>query len=192
MIVAVESQQFSFEEYCSLGDSDSRYELVNGALELMNPPRVGHFFIAKFLEQWLEAEIQRLQRPWTCFQGAGVRTGVSKSRIPDVVVVAIDTAMELWEKSAIFETPPLLAVEIVSPSSVADDYRAKRSEYGSIEIPEYWIIDPQEEKVTVLLLDRGFYEETVYKGDTAISSVLFPELNLTPSQILTVGGKFQQ
>ncbi|MBP0000572.1 MAG: Uma2 family endonuclease [Cyanobacteria bacterium SID2] len=192
MVVAAESELLSFEEYCQLGDSDCRYELFNGALRLMNPPSVDRFFIAKFLEQLFEVEIQRVQRPWTCFQGVGVRTGVRKSRIPDLSVVSLDSALELWGKSAVFETPPFLVVEIVSPNSATDDYHAKRSEYGSIEIPEYWIVDPSETTVMVLLLEQGFYEEAVYKGDESISSVMFPELNMTANQILTVGGRFQQ
>jgi Uma2 family endonuclease len=34
------------------------------------------------------------------------------------------------------EPPRILVVEVVSPSTKADDYRSKRSEYGPIEIPE--------------------------------------------------------
>jgi Uma2 family endonuclease len=37
------------------------------------------------------------------------------------------------------EPPPLLVVEVVSPSTKTDDYRSKRSEYGLLGIPNYWI-----------------------------------------------------
>ena len=36
---------------------------------------------------------------------------------------------EMLKESAVFDMPPLLAVEIVSPESVKRDYRYKRSEY---------------------------------------------------------------
>ncbi len=59
----------------------------------------------------------------------------------------------------------------------------------AIEIPEYWIVDSRDLKVTVLHLDEGFYEETVYADDEAIASRLFPELNVTAAQIFAIGGK---
>lgn len=84
------------------------------------------------------------------------------------------------------ETPVLLAVEIVNPESVTRDYRYKRSEYAAIGIAEYWIVDPAEEKVTVLQLVEGFYEEKEYKGSDRIISPTFPELILTSEQIFQV------
>jgi Uma2 family endonuclease len=61
MTVAIPIQQLSFEEYLAYDDgTDTRYELVNGQLEPMNPPTFRHLFIAKFLEQNLDSEITRL------------------------------------------------------------------------------------------------------------------------------------
>ncbi|WP_017660499.1 Uma2 family endonuclease [Baaleninema simplex] len=191
MVVSTEFQQLSFEDYCQLSDSENRYELVNGVLRRMNPPTMAHALIATFLTQAFLTEIQRLQQPWTCVQGVGVRTGIAKSRLPDLLVVSLESAMALWGQSATFDTPPFLAVEIVSPGSVTDDYRYKRSEYGAIEIPEYWIVEAIETRVTVLRLEQGFYEEAVHTADEPISSVLFPELTLTATQIFTLGGQLK-
>jgi len=74
--------------------------------------------------------------------------------------------------------------EIVSDSPRNIDYCKKRAEYNAIEIPEYWIIDFSDHKVTVLLLEDGLYEEIGCRGDEVIESLLFPELKLTPAQIL--------
>jgi Uma2 family endonuclease len=54
------------------------------------------------------------------------------------------------------------------------------------EIPEYWIIDPEIEKVSVLLLVSGFYEVTEFTNEKEIKSLLFPELKLTAKQIFDV------
>jgi Uma2 family endonuclease len=54
------------------------------------------------------------------------------------------------------------------------------------EIPEYWIIDPEIEKISVLLLVSGFYEVTEFTGEQEIKSLLFPELKLTAKQIFDV------
>ena len=81
--------------------------------------------------------------------------------------------------------PPALVIEVVSPGKVNRDrdYRYKRSEYAARGIREYWIVDPQINRVTVLILNEGLYDETVFEGDNAIASPLFPQLQLTANQI---------
>ncbi|MBE9155485.1 Uma2 family endonuclease [Nodosilinea sp. LEGE 06152] len=178
----------TFEDYLAYDDgSENRYELVDGELVAMSPPVMEHFLIAKFLEQALDIEIRRLQRPWLCFRESGVRTGLRKSRLTDVSVVTLDQAQELKGRSVVFSTSPLLVIEVVSPDSVTRDYRYKRTEYAALEIPEYWVVDPLESKVTVLVFNEGLYDETVFVGDQVLVSPTFPELALTVDQILAAG-----
>ena len=84
---------------------------------------------------------------------------------------------------------PALVVEVVSPGKVNEDrdYRYKRSEYAARGIPEYWIIDPGKEQVTLLTLIDGLYEETVFQGNSRIASATFPNLKLTAAQVLAAG-----
>lgn len=175
----------TFEEYLTYDDhTNNRYELVDGKLELMNPPTFRHILIAKFLEGQLDREIRRLKLPWLCFREAGIRTGWRKSRLADVYVVTAEQVTDMLDQSAVCQTPPLLTVEIISPESIKRDYRYKRSEYAALEIPEYWIIDPIEAKVTVLLLEEGLYEESVFTDKQRIASPTFPELTLSVQQVL--------
>ena len=182
------SDLMTFEEYLAYDDGTAnRYELVDGQLVQMNPPKVRHFLIADFLDSTFKSEAKRLGLPWLCFREAGVRTGWKKSRVTDVCVVTLDQARELLDESAVFQSAPQLVVEIVSPESVKRDYRYKRSEYAAIEIPEYWIVDPQTARVTVLRLEEGLYEESVFTGDQQIISSTFPELAFTVEQVLASG-----
>lgn len=182
---------YTFEDYLEYDDgTDNRYELVNGKLEIMNPPKLEHFLIVKFIEKILDAEIQRKGLQWLCFKDAGIRTRINKSRLADLCVVTGEQTQELSQKSLVFQTPPMLVVEVVSPESVSRDYRYKRSEYAAAEIPEYWIVDPMLNKVSVLRLDEGLYEETVLTENQQIVSQFFPELTLTIEQILAAGNIF--
>ncbi|MFQ3615048.1 MAG: Uma2 family endonuclease [Cyanobacteriota bacterium] len=63
----------------------------------------------------------------------------------------------------------------VSPSTQMDDYCSKRAGYGLLEVPEYWIVDPIAEKVTVCVLDHGFYDATEWNGSQGIPCPSFPE-----------------
>jgi Uma2 family endonuclease len=136
----------------------------------------------------LEQEINKLKQQWKVMPGTvGVRTAKRKSRIPDLVILSEEQCQELRTMStAVLENPPLLAIEIVSPNNSDDDYRYKRSEYAVREIPEYWIIDPEIEKVSVLLLVSGFYEVTEFTDEQEIKSLLFPKLKLTVQQLFNV------
>lgn len=188
MSVTTAERLYSFEEYLAFDNgTDNRYELVDGRLELMNPPTFRHLLITNFNEEIFDAEIRRLGLPWLCFREAGIRTGWRKSRLSDLYIVPVEQVRDFLDRSAVAEIPPLLAVEVVSPESVNRDYRYKRSEYAALEIPEYWIVDPMESKVTILLWEEGLYEETVFRGNQNIVSRTFPELNLTVEQVLAAG-----
>jgi Uma2 family endonuclease len=177
--------KLTFAGYLAYDDgTDNVYELEDGELILMNPPIGLHAIILTLLSNVLLNEINRLQRPWIPLQLVGVRTAIRRSRLPDLCIVPLEQMQAYLNISAVLESGVLLAVEVVSPDSIKRDYRFKRAEYASFGIPEYWIIDPAEQKITLLLLVEGLYEETLYQGDDLIQSPTFPELTLTVNQIL--------
>ena len=186
-MVQLLTKTYSFEEYLVYDDgTDNKYELVNGELQLMPTASGLHALILHFIFKILEQEIdKRYQQQWKVMPGTvGVRTATNKSRIPDLVILSEEQCQEIRKMStAVLETPPLLAVEIVSSGNADDDYRYKRSEYAVREIPEYWIIDPETEKISVLLLVSGFYEVAEFTEEQEIKSLLFPELKLTAKQL---------
>ncbi|MGD1920611.1 MAG: Uma2 family endonuclease [Pleurocapsa sp.] len=186
MTTTTSKNLYSFEEYLQHElDPDNRYELVDGKLELMNPPTFRHILICDFIRDAFKAEINRLQLPWLAMREGGIRTGWRKSRIADVYVVEKEPVMSSLDESGVLSTPPLLVVEVISPESIKRDYRYKRSEYAAIGINEYWIVDPMQQQVTVLGLDEGLYEETVFTSEQELVSPAFAEINLTPKQIFT-------
>jgi Uma2 family endonuclease len=191
MIVA--SPLFTLAEYFAYADgTDTRYELVNGKLVAMAQPTGIHGGMSEFASDNFRLEIQRLQLPLISKQDliavqTGQVNGKITCRVPDVVVITSEQWQEMRFREAVLtDSVPLLVVEIVSESTRNIDYRKKRAEYNAIEIPEYWIIDFSDRKVTVLFLEDGLYEETVYRDEEVIKSLLFPELQLTSAQIFHV------
>ena len=67
-----------------------------------------------------------------------------------------------------------LVVEVVSPDDPQRDLVEKRADYAEGGIPEYWIVDPRDETVTVLALRGDAYVEhgVFSRGDTATSPSL--------------------
>jgi Uma2 family endonuclease len=192
-VSAPPTARLSLAEYLAYSDSsDTRYELVAGELVPMALPTGRHVQIQKFLSQVFEAEIARQQLPWTTIQGG---LGIQSPRgnrwdtvqIPDVVVLPLQQWQEMGSREALIrleDPPPLLVVEVVSESSRAADYRAKRAEYCVLGIGEYWIVDPLEEKVSLLLLYEGWYDLLELKGSERVPSKVFVELELQAGEIL--------
>jgi len=67
-----------------------------------------------------------------------------------------------------------LVLEIVSPDNPARDLEEKPRDYAEAGIPEYWIVNPLDETVTVLTLTDGSYAEygVFRRGDEARSKLL--------------------
>ena len=90
---------------------------------------------------------------------------------PDILFVANENRDRLHRGGV--EGPPDLAIEIVSPESVERDYHKKRRQYEHFKIPEYWIIDEHERKVTLLRLDsRGKYRKIAPRKGLLRSQVI--------------------
>ena len=194
--------RLSFEEYvdfCAQTVSNERYELVRGELKLMTPPDWQHVKIAKLLERLLDAEIEKMGKPWEAFRETGQRTEGDSSRLPDVSVIPTDAIAQYLKQTAILEVPAILVVEIVSPSSTSEDYGEKLKEYQALQIPEYWIADyeaigaakylgfPKKPTLTINQLINGAYQGRQFRGGDRVVSPTFPELQVTAQQILNAG-----
>lgn len=187
------TEKLTFEDYLAYDyGTDTSYELVDGELVPISLGTGKHGNIIRFLVRQFEDAIAQSGQSWVALPSlVGIRSPRGRrwdtSRIPDVTVLSLAQwdAMENREAVIDFnEPPPLLVVEVVSPSTQADDYRSKRSEYGLLEIPEYWIVDAIAEKLTIGLLDHEFYDLTEFQGEELIQSPILPALKLTAAQIL--------
>lgn len=187
------SSKLTFEEYLKYSDgTDTQYELVEGELIPMSLGTGQHGAIAKFLERAFDDEIARTESRWTAQKfSIGVRSPRGgrwdTCRLPDVTVLPLEQWEALSNREAVIELnepPPLLVVEVVSPSTQTTDYRSKRSEYAVLEIPEYWIVDPLQGRVTVCTLVEGFYDAAVFQGEEQILSPTFPTLKLSADRVL--------
>jgi Uma2 family endonuclease len=189
-------RQLTFEEYLVYDDgTDNRYELVDGELIMVPLPTPDHSDLIDLLRATFQKLILVKEHPWLVKGDVGVYTGVNpqtgkdRSRTPDLCIPTSSQWAQVKankKAAAVLRTPPLLVVEIVSPSSRTTDYQSKRSEYESAKVSEYWIVDLIQQKVTVLTLVEGSYTEQVFTGGDRINSATFPDLELTVERVLGV------
>ncbi|WOB43703.1 Uma2 family endonuclease [Thermoleptolyngbya oregonensis NK1-22] len=188
---STESQCLTFEDYLRHDDgTDTRYELVNGALVEMPPESEANNDIARKLlfEFAKHLPIALLAYKDTEIEVTGRR---ATARIPDLLVHTEDSKAAVAGASRATITrdmpPPALVVEVVSPGQVNRDrdYRHKRTEYAARGIAEYWIVDPETRQVTLCLWVNGQYEDQVYGEAEAIQSTVLPAFALTPAEIFS-------
>ena len=192
MTTTTATRKLTLEEYLVYDDgTDTKYELIDGELVEMPPESDRNNLISLYLlvEFFKFVPIKLIRHKDTEIVVTGNRTRV---RFPDLIVLTEELFAAIDGKRATITQdmpPPALVVEVVSPGKVNEDrdYRYKRSEYAARGIPEYWIVDPSQAKVTVLIWVDGLYEEAVFQGSNSIVSTTFPDLKLTVAQVLGIG-----
>ena len=184
-------------------DGYGRYELCDGVIVEMQPTGA-HEQAASFLSLKFGIEADRLGLYWMIARHVLVKPLDEEKQsgyIPDVVVIN-EPGLEsepMWKKRSTLtkgETIKLV-VEVVS-TNWQNDYMTKLQDYEILGIPKYWIVDylglggrryigsPKQPTISVYQLIDGEYEVQQYRGDDRLVSAIFPELNLTVSQILPV------
>lgn len=192
MATPIAPSHLTFEEYLVFDDgTDNRYELVDGELVMVPLPTPDHSDAIDLLRDIFKEQIRLEGYPWLVKGDVGVYTGINpqtgkeRSRTPDLCVLTTTQWSQLKaekKSAAVLKSPPLLVVEVVSPGSKTTDYESKKVEYESIKVPEYWIIDLLQQKITVLTLVEGNYLERVFARNESIDSKTFPELQLKVEQ----------
>jgi Uma2 family endonuclease len=187
------SQFMTIEDYLAYDDgTDTRYELVDGVLIEMPVESQANAAIARFLlfELAKYIPLARLAHKDTEIEVTGRRT---RCRVPDLLVHSEEsyTAISDAKQAVLLRDmpPPSLIIEVVSPGKANRDrdYRYKRTEYAARGVSEYWILDPQEQQLTICQWVEGQYEDTLYTGDCKICSSVITDLDLSVAQIFAFG-----
>jgi Uma2 family endonuclease len=147
-------------------------ELNDGSLELLPMPDIRHQAIVKFLFQILDAFVTQARLGHVYFAPLPIRLWENQLREPDVVFLK---ANRIKDRSQPPEGADLV-VEVVSPGqdNRERDLKTKRTVYARAKIPEYWIVDPQEKTITVLVLVGKTYRVhgSHRSGERAASKLL--------------------
>ncbi|MEO1146851.1 MAG: Uma2 family endonuclease [Cyanobacteria bacterium J06638_22] len=184
----------TFEEYLSYDDgTDNRYAWIDGVLVEMPPESESNAWLSLALQLYfINAGLvkPRLTHRYNCeIEVPVLKPKQARNRFPDFVVVRPEH-IELTQKRLTIRLdmpPPLLVAEVVSPGALSRirDYEDKRAQYQAREIPEYWLLEhPEQQKVTVLMLTDGVYQQTIFAGKERVVSPLFPSFALRAEQVL--------
>ncbi len=164
---------WSDEHYLWLTDRSRRLiEFTDGRVEVLPMPTEQHQIILLFLYRWFYAHVHQPPRHGVVVtSGLRMRVREGKFREPDLLLLRDSADRRRRDR---YWLGADLVAEIVSPDDPARDFVVKRADYAEASVPEYWIVDPAGETVTVLtLVGNAYVEHGVFaRGDRATSAML--------------------
>ena len=163
--------KLTLSEYMAL-DIDGLWELADGELYEMPLPNIDHQGLIGclyyMLGVYLDETSSRLGHAWL---GVGVALSETMLLIPDLVFVS-SRRRDVIQPNYVDGVPDLV-VEVLSTNR-RHDLTLKRGWYAAAGIPEYWIIDPINDTMTVLELSGAEYVERAVLGrsDTLATPII--------------------
>ena len=134
----------TYEQWLAMEETTLPTEVVDGQIIMSPPPTTPHQRAIARLLLALSAAVppglEVLPEP-----GWLLRREPLNVRQPDLTVVRSDTV-----GGPTLEEPPVLAVEVLSPTSRERDLVTKRAVYATAGLPWYWLVDVDIPQILVL------------------------------------------
>lgn len=160
------------------GNDGHRYELIDGALIVTPAPRVVHQHVVLELVVRLRAAAPPGLRVYTA--PLDLRLASDTVLQPDVLIARREDFTD-----ANLPVPPLLAIEVLSPSTRHIDLSLKRGRLEAAGCASYWVVDPDRPSLTAWDMNDATYRQVadVAGSEPAVLHRPFA-VTITPSDLL--------
>jgi Uma2 family endonuclease len=149
-------QLFTVDDLGRMPDDGRRYEVVDGVLVVSPAPRIPHQEVSSELLVQLR---QACPAGLSAISAPGVRMSDDTELIPDLVVIPRDQL-----NGRRVTRPPLLVVEIQSPSTALFDLNTKKAVYERFSIGSYWVVIPDVDQPELIAFELrgGRYQQVAH------------------------------
>ena len=147
------NKQVTYDEFFDLVKDGQKADLIDGMIHMASPDNTD----ANEIQGWLSGILgiycrqKNLGKVYT----SRVACRLSETQAPEPDLVFVRTERQHIIERGCINGAPDMVMEIVSPDSIDRDYKMKRRQYQQAGIPEYWIIDEIEKRVTLLRSEGG-------------------------------------
>jgi Uma2 family endonuclease len=154
-------------------DDGKRYELVRGALLVTPSPSPRHQRVSKRLGRLLEDYFEGRGLGEVFVAPVDLILTNEDVLVPDLLVVQDPSHVSARG----IEAPPLLVVEILSPSTRVQDRGVKAQRYAELGVTHFWIVDPDQSVLECFRLANGAYEPVASAaGEASLAHPSWPGL----------------
>ncbi len=174
------TKRLTFEEWSALPETKQKCDVVDGVLVMPPGPLGEHIWESRAIFTGLDSylTVNGLGIVFTAPYDIVIRRDPLRVRQPDLFVVnsrltGIASPSDLLGRRFL-DSPPLLVVEVLSPSNTPHDIAQRMADYGSIGVPECWLARFPSRTVEVVRLTPEFTTTvaTYGMGDVLRSEVL--------------------
>jgi Uma2 family endonuclease len=181
MVTAVAlPKPMTYEEYAALPEDGRRYELINGELVMAAAPNGKHLVTSKRYYDRLNAFVEAADLGMVFYAPYELKYSEYDAVQPDLFFVRSER-LHIIQADFMTEPPDLIS-ETLSPSNRYHDLVTKSAIYAQLGVPEYWILDPEEETILVQVLRNGIYVPLV-SDDGIARSELLPGFAVDPAAL---------
>jgi Uma2 family endonuclease len=170
----------TYADIADLPDDGTRHELIWGELYMTPAPTTKHQRAVRRISFMIDAFLQQHGGGELFFSPFDVHLDEFNVVEPDIVVAGAGGSGVLTDAG--LEGAPALCIEVLSRSTRSMDFVKKNVLYARFGVPEYWIVDPDNERITVYQLVAGNYVPLESSDGVARSRVL-PGLEIDPAGI---------
>jgi Uma2 family endonuclease len=147
-----------FYEFTDRRPDDEKWELIDGEPILNAAPSRLHQGIVKNVLFALTLRERELSAAWEVLPGLGVRVSETNRPEPDVIILPRTSAST--DLASRDRSDPVVAFEVLSPSTQDRDLRWKRAAYTSLaSLTHYVVIAQDAVEVVVFARGNGFAEK---------------------------------
>lgn len=148
--------RLGYRDYCCFPDDGWRHEIIDGDHVMTPAPSTTHQTVSKRLQHQLYTQIELAGLGLVFNAPIDVQLTEHDIVQPDLVVVLkvpIDRTRMITQTK--INGVPDLVVEILSPSTAAIDTALKKQLYERTGVAEYWIADPDNQRLERYRLADG-------------------------------------
>lgn len=181
MVVQETKRKFTYEDYAKTPEGE-RYELLDGELIMAAAPNMAHQRVGMQLGG--EFYIFIVDRNLGEVYVAPTDVYLTDTDVvqPDILFISKGRSHIRTGKN--IRGAPDLVVEILSPSTSANDWGYKKDLYERHGVKEFGLVDPYAKQVIVMLLEDGSYEIVgVYREDDTLRSPTLEGFELDLSRV---------
>jgi Uma2 family endonuclease len=156
------------DDFFALGETENRYELIDGVLVMSPSPTMRHQNIMRAILRQLEQMADRTP-------GLQIAVDVDIEFSPAVVYrpdLAVYRAGRVANVPERLREAPDLVIEILSPGTKARDLATKRADYERFGVAEYWTVDQSGGAIRCWRRSGPGFQEAAVTGDALPSAAI--------------------
>jgi Uma2 family endonuclease len=169
MLIDSNFNKLTYEHYVCFPDDGQRHEIVDGDHYVNPAPNLRHQTISRRLQHQLYSQIELEDLGCVFYSPVDVQLTEFDIVQPDLVVVLKDCEQILTQTK--IDGAPNLIIEILSQRTARYDRTLKKKLYQRAGVPEYWIVDPDEQTIEQFVLENRRYQQRT-TGDEITLSIL--------------------